>query len=91
MARVPEFLLTVVKKILLLPGIRDDLSFALGVFSRPSLSYIAEENLPDEVHNFTDLLKEVGRISFSEQSHMERGFLDFIAIYRRVSRPGGYC
>ena len=59
------------------------------VFSLPSLRFIAEDALLEEMRNLTDLLVEMNRISYSEQGQMERGFLEFIANFRRDSRPAG--
>ena len=75
MSRVPVFILTVVKNVSALPGVRDDLSFVRSVFSLPSLNIVPEDVLLAEIRVFTDLLVELGRISYAEQGHMERGFL----------------
>ena len=83
LARVPVFLLTVVKNVITLPGVRDDLSFVRGVFSMPSLTVVPEATLLAEIRVFTDLLVELGRISTAEQGAMERGFLDFVFNFRR--------
>ena len=89
LSRVPVFLFTVVKNVVTLPGLRDDLSFVRSVFSLPSLHFIAEDALLEEVRNFTDLLVEMNRISYSEQGQTERGFLEFIPNFRRDSKLAG--
>ena len=43
--RIPDLLFTVVKQVLLVPGVRDDLSFVLGVFSPTCLSSFDETDL----------------------------------------------
>ena len=40
---LPVFFLTVVKNVITLPGVRDDLSFVRSVFSLPSRHFIAED------------------------------------------------
>ena len=89
MSRVPVFILTVVKNVSALPGVRDDVSFVRSVFSLPSLIIVPEDVLLAEIRVFTDLLVELGRISYSEQGQMERGFLEFISNYRRGSGATG--
>ena len=85
-SRVPSFLLSVVKNVLLLPGIRDDLAFVRSV---SSLVCVAEADLLAEIHNFTGLLAEMGRISLVEQGQMELGFLEYTTAFRREPRPAG--
>ena len=80
---VPVFILTVVKTVINLPGVRDDLSFVRSVFSMPCLSFVAEDVLLDEIRIFTDVLVDLGRITRAEQGRMERGFLDFLVNIRR--------
>ena len=89
LSRVPVFFLTVVKNIISLPGVRDDLSFVRGVFSLPSLNVLPEDALLSEIRVFTNLLIELGRISLAEQGHMERGFLEFVSDFRRVFGASG--
>ena len=43
LSRVPIFLFTVVKEVLLVPGLRYDLAFVLNVFSPPCLAYVDED------------------------------------------------
>ena len=89
MSRVSVFILTVVKNVIALPGVRDDLSFVRGVFSLPSINIVPEDVLLAEIRVFTDLLVELGRISYAEQGHMERGFLEFVSDFRRVFGASG--
>ena len=89
MSRVPVFILTVMKNVSALPGVRDDVSFVRSVFSLPSLNIVPEDVLLAEIRVFTDLLVELCRISYAEQGHMERGFLEFISYYRRGSGATG--
>ena len=51
--------------------------------------YVAEADLLAEVHNFTGILVEMGRITLVDQNQMELGFLEFTAAFRRESRPAG--
>ena len=89
LSRVPVFILTVVKNILLLPGVRDDLSFVRWVFSLPSLNVLPKDALLSEIRVFTNLLVELGRISLAEQGHMKRGFLEFISEFCRLFGASG--
>ena len=79
----------VVREVLLASGLRDELALVLSVCSPSCLSYVDKDELLGEVRNFTDLLVELNRISLSEQGQMGRGFLDFVATYRRESGPAG--
>ena len=88
-SRVPNFLLSIVRNVLLLPGICDDLAFVRSVFSSPRLVCVAETDLVAEIRNFTGLLVEMGRISLVEQDRMELGFLEFIRAFRCEPRPAG--
>ena len=67
-SRVPNFLLSVVKNVLLLPGIRDDLAFVQSVFSSPRLVCVEESVLLAEIRNFTGSLVEMEWISLVEQN-----------------------
>ena len=89
MSPVSVFILTVVKNVIALPGVRDDLSFVRGVFCLPSINIVPEDVLLAEIRVFTDLLVELGRISYAEQGHMERGFLEFVSDFRRVFGASG--
>ena len=89
LSRVPVFILTVVKNIISLPGVRDDLSFVRGVFSLPSVNVLPEDALLSEIRVFTNLLVELSRISLAEQGHMERGFLEFVSDFRRLFGASG--
>ena len=77
------------KNLLLVPELRDDLTFSLGTFSAQSLSYVDENDLLTEVRNFSNFLVEMDRISLSEQGQTEHGFLDFLFTYRREAGPAG--
>ena len=86
---MPVFILTVVKNIIALTGIRDDLSFVRSVFSLQSLNFVAEDALLAELRIFIDLLVELSRVSVAEQGQMERVFLEFVANFRRGSGAAG--
>ena len=83
LSRVPNFI--TVKNVVTLPGVRDDLSFVRGVFCLQNLRSRDEDALLAEIRVFTDLLLCCNRISLAEQGQMERGFLDFVINFRRVT------
>ena len=53
------FLITVVKELLLVPGLREDLTFVFGVFSPQSLLQADENDLLTGICNRTDLVVEL--------------------------------
>ena len=79
------FLVVVVDERLRNRGLREDITFILGVCCPAVLSRCEEDLLFMEVRSFTEILVELKRITGAERSRLERSFPEFLTSYRHLA------
>ena len=84
---VQKFLLTVVEEVLTVKGLKEEVTFYLGICC-PAVLFSAEEDLIlDEARHFTDLLLELNRVTSAERRRMDRSVTKFVSNYRALEGP----
>ena len=82
---VQKFLLTVVEEVLTVKGLKEEVTFYLGICC-PAVLFIAEEDLIlNEARHFTEL--ELNRVTSAERRRMDRSVTKFVSNYRALVGP----
>ena len=78
---VQNFLLAVVREILIVRGLNEAVTFLLAICCPAVRLNVEESVIVREAHSFTGLLLELRRITAAECSPMDRSIQEFLANY----------
>ena len=85
---VQKFLLTVVEEVLTVKGLKEEVTFYLGICCPAVLLEAEDELILNEASHFTELLLELNRVTSAERRRMDRSVARFVSNYRALVSPG---